>query len=174
MAEDYPAHEGHRALRVIAAYKLLKATGLLIVAGAAFGLIVPAHLQEFSEWLVSLPLRHGHGFLVRLIERLFELGPRKFLAIGIAACVYAAVFLVEGWGLWREKRWAEYMTVIVTASLIPIELWEIYEHVTWLKIAAFLANVAIVIYLVYLLKRPRSVAEGSLPRATQARGELGP
>jgi len=160
MAEDYPAHEGHRALRVIAAYKLLKATGLLIVAGAAFGLIVPAHLQEFSEWLVSLPLRHGHGFLV--------------LAIGIAACVYAAVFLVEGWGLWREKRWAEYMTVIVTASLIPIELWEIYEHVTWLKIAAFLANVAIVIYLVYLLKRPRSVAEGSLPRATQARGELGP
>ena len=154
------AHEGQRALRLIAAYKLLKALGLLIVAGAAFGLVRPERLDSFSNWLINLPLRHGHGFLVRLIERLFELGPHKFLAIGIAACIYATVFLVEGWGLWREKRWAEYLTVIVTASLIPVELWEIHLHATWIKIAAFGANVAIVIYLVYLLRRPRA---GALP-----------
>jgi uncharacterized membrane protein (DUF2068 family) len=149
------AHEGHRALRLIAAYKLLKAIGLLLVAGAAFGLIREQNLQEFTDWLTNLPLRHGHGFLVHLIERLFELGPRKFLAIGIAACVYATVFLVEGWGLWREKRWAEYLTTIVTASLIPFELWEIQLHVTWVKVAAFVANVAILIYLIRLLRRQR-------------------
>jgi uncharacterized membrane protein (DUF2068 family) len=151
------AQAGHRALRVIAAYKLLKAIALLIVAGVAFGLVGPEHLQSFSSWLVNLPLRHGHGFLVQLIDRLFEFGPRKFLAIGIAACIYAAVFLVEGWGLWRERRWAEYLTVIVTASLIPVELWEIHVHVTWLKVAAFFANVAIVAYLVVLLRREREL-----------------
>ena len=156
-----PAHEGQRALRVIAAYKLLKAIGLLVVAVAAFGLLNHQHLQEFTDWLTNLPLRHGHGFLVHLIERLFELGPHKFLAIGIAACIYATVFLIEGWGLWCEKRWAEYLTIIVTASLIPIELWEIQLHVTWVKLSAFIANVAIVIYLVYLLRRQRA----SAPRA---------
>lgn len=150
------SHEGERALRLIAAYKLLKAVGLVIVAGAAFGFVGQDHLAEFSDWLINLPLRHGHGFLVRLIDRLFAFGPRKFEAIGIAACIYACVFLVEGWGLWREKRWAEYLTVIVTASLIPIELWEINERVTWVKLAAFAANVAILVYLVYLLKRTRA------------------
>lgn len=150
------AQEGHRALRIIAAYKLLKALGLLVVAGVAFGLVRPERLQSFSDWLVNLPLRHGHGFLVQLIDRLFELGPRKFVAIGGAACIYASVFLVEGWGLWREKRWAEYLTVIVTASLIPVEIWEILRHVTWVKVSAFAANAAIVVYLVYLLRRTRA------------------
>lgn len=152
-------HEGQRALRVIAAYKLLKAIGLVVVAGAAFGFVGGDRLAEFSDWLTSLPLRHGHGFLVRLLDRLFEFGPRKFEAIGIAACIYACVFLVEGWGLWREKRWAEYLTVIVTASLIPIEVWEIYEHVTWVKVTAFAANVAILVYLIYLLKHNRAARQ---------------
>ena len=155
------ARAGHRALRVIAGYKLLKAIALLVVAVFAFGLVGPGRLDSFSDWLVNLPLRHGHGFLVQLIEQLFELGARKFLAIGIAACIYAAVFLVEGWGLWREKRWAEYLTTIVTASLIPIELWEIHVHATWVKIAAFLANVAIVVYLVFLLRRDQAGNRGS-------------
>jgi len=110
---------------------------------------------------MGLPIHHGHGFLVRVIDKLFELGPRKFIAIGVAACVYATVFLVEGWGLWREKRWAEYLTVIVTASLIPLEAWEISRHFTWLKVFALVVNVAIVLYLIVLLRRPRSSAAGS-------------
>jgi uncharacterized membrane protein (DUF2068 family) len=151
-----PEHPtSHQALRVIAAYKLVKASALLLVAAAAFGLIGQGNLQGLSDWVLALPIQHGHGFLVRIIDKLFELGPRKFLAIGIVACIYAAVFLVEGWGLWREKRWAEYLTVIVTASLIPLEVWEIVRHVTPLKILALVVNVAIVLYLIQLLRRPK-------------------
>ena len=62
------------------------------------------------------------------------------------------MFLVEGWGLWREKRWAEYLTVIVTASLIPLEIWEIFHHFTWLKVFALALNAAIVWYLIHLLR----------------------
>jgi uncharacterized membrane protein (DUF2068 family) len=145
----------HRALRIIAAYKLVKALGLLLVAATAFGLIGQGNLQSLSDWITALPIHHGHGFLVRAIDQLFALGPRKFLAIGIAACIYAAVFLVEGWGLWREKRWAEYLTVIVTASLIPLEVWEIFRHLTWVKVLALVLNVAIVLYLIQLLRRPK-------------------
>ena len=146
-----PAHT-HRALRVIAAYKLIKASSLIIVAIAAFGLIKSEHVVALADWLMQLPVHQGHPHAVALVDKLLGLGPRKFLAIGIVACVYASVFAVEGWGLWREKRWAEYLTVIVTASLIPLELWEIFHHFTWLKIAALALNIAIVWYLIHLLR----------------------
>jgi uncharacterized membrane protein (DUF2068 family) len=145
----------HRALRVIAAYKLVKALGLVIVATAAFDLVQSARVEALAEWIVQLPVHQGHPYAVALIARLLGLGPRKFLAIGAAACIYAALFVVEGWGLWREKRWAEYLTVIVTASLIPLELWEIHHHFTWLKVLALTLNAAIVWYLVHLLRQPR-------------------
>lgn len=146
---------GRTALRLIAVFKLCKAFGLLLVAVAAFGLVRQATLDSIAAWIASLPIQHGHRFLVDAMDYLLQLGPRKFIAIGAAACVYAGLFTVEGFGLWRGKRWAEYLTVIATASLIPLELWEIYHRFNWLKLAAFAVNVAIVWYLIALLRRQR-------------------
>ena len=143
----------HPALRAIAAFKLVKALGLIAVAAASFDLVQSAQLDAFAQWIEQLPIRHGHRFLDGLLDKLFELGPRKFVAIGVAACIYACLFLTEGWGLWCGKRWAEYLTVIATTSLIPFEVWEIARQLTALKIAALLVNIAIVVYLVALLKR---------------------
>jgi uncharacterized membrane protein (DUF2068 family) len=145
----------HKALRVIAAFKLFKALGLIIVAVAAFDLVRSEQLDAFAEWIARLPILHGHHVMIRLLDAVVQLGPRKFVAIGIAACIYASLFLVEAWGLWHAKRWAEYLTVIATTSVIPFELWEIAHHVSWLKISALLVNVAIVWYLIRLLRRER-------------------
>ena len=142
----------HRALRFIAAFKLIKALSLVIVAIAAFGLVQWRHVQALADWIMQLPVHQGHPYAVALVEKLLGLGPRKFIAIGTVACIYASVFLIEGWGLWREKRWAEYLTVIVTASLIPVEVWEIFHHFSWLKILALALNVAIVWYLIHVLR----------------------
>jgi len=146
-----PAHS-HRALKFIAAFKLVKALGLIIVAVAAFNLVQWRHVVALADWVTQLPFHQGHRFAVEMVDKLLGFGPRKFLAIGTVACIYATVFIVEGWGLWREKRWAEYLTVIVTASLIPFEVWEIFQHFTWLKIFALVLNVAIVWYLIYVLR----------------------
>jgi uncharacterized membrane protein (DUF2068 family) len=145
----------HRALRVIAVYKLAKALALLVVAFAAFDLVKSVRLEALAGWIIELPIHHGHHFLVRLVERLLGTSPSKYFALGVAACVYATVFSVEGWGLWRGKRWAEYLTVIVTASLIPLEIWEILHRLTWLKVLALALNLAIVLYLLSLLRRER-------------------
>ena len=150
----------HRALQVIAAYKFLKVAALLFVAIGAFGMLDAERFDAFTAWLIDLPIHHGHELVARLVDRLLDFGPRKVLAVGIAACVYAGVFAVEGWGLWREKRWAEYLTTIVTASLIPFEIWELVERFTLLKIAALVVNVLIVVYLVSLLRAPRRAALG--------------
>jgi uncharacterized membrane protein (DUF2068 family) len=146
-----PAHT-HRALRVIAAYKLIKVLGLIIVAIAAFDLVQSQRVVALADWIMQLPIHQGHPHVVALVDKLLGLGPRKFIAIGTVSCIYASVFLIEGWGLWREKRWAEYLTVIVTASLIPLEIWEIFHHFTWLKIFALALNAAIVWYLIHLLR----------------------
>jgi hypothetical protein len=58
----------------------------------------------------------------------------------------------EGIGLWLEKRWAEWLTVIITSSLVPIEIYEIYRHPSPVKISVFLLNIAIVVYLVYRIR----------------------
>ena len=145
----------HRALRVIAAYKLVKALALVVVAIAAFGLVKSARVEALAHWIMELPIHHGHHFLVRLIDKLLGVSPSEFVALGAAAGVYATLFAVEGWGLWRGKRWAEYLTVIVTASLIPLEVWEIVRHLTWLRVLVLALNVAIVLYLLRLLRRER-------------------
>ena len=63
--------------------------------------------------------------------------------------VYAAVEGVEAVGLWYQRRWAEYLTFIVTASLLPVEVYELANRLSPLKILAFVINVAVVAYLLY-------------------------
>jgi uncharacterized membrane protein (DUF2068 family) len=67
----------------------------------------------------------------------------------LVTLAYAAVFAVEGVGLWLQKRWAEWLTVIITASLIPLEAWEIFYRPTVGKALILLANAAVVAYLVW-------------------------
>lgn len=155
--------ERHPALRAIAIYKLVKMTALLLVAAAAFGLVREARFDAFTQWLLQLPMHHGHGLLVSMVDRAIELGPHKFIAVGAAACVYAGVFALEGYGLWRERRWAEYLTVIVTASLLPFEIFEVVRHYSWLKLATLGTNGFIVVYLIRVLHRPRAGVRARQP-----------
>lgn len=135
----------HPALRYIAAYKLAKALLLLLVAAGAFGLVSDITFDAFIQWAQDAAA--GHQFLTRWVEKLFDLTPSRFVLIGVASSVYASVFIVEGWGLWTGKRWAEWLTVIATASLIPFEAWEVMLRVTPLRVGALVANIAIVAYL---------------------------
>jgi uncharacterized membrane protein (DUF2068 family) len=77
---------------------------------------------------------------------------------------YAAIFAVEGIGLWMEKRWAEWLTTIITASLIPLEGWEFFFRPTIGKVLILLANMAVVGYLIWHV-RSKSKREASQPSA---------
>jgi len=72
--------------------------------------------------------------------------------LGYAAFFYAALFAAEGVGLYLRKRWAEYLVVIVTGSLLPFEIYEIYVHATWWKFVIVLGNLLIVGYLIHRLR----------------------
>ena len=73
-------------------------------------------------------------------------------ALGIGAFLYAILFTVEGIGLWFEKRWAEYLTVIATGSLLPLELYEVYRKTTYSRVFTLLLNLLVFIYLIRVVR----------------------
>lgn len=142
-------------LVLIAAFKLVKAAALIVAALGAWHLLAPNEAERFASWLTELPFITGHSLATRAAAWLMQLTPRSLEALGAGALVYAALFVVEGVGLLLGKRWAEYLTVIITASLIPFELYELVHKFGPMKIAALIVNIAIVVYLIRLLRRER-------------------
>jgi uncharacterized membrane protein (DUF2068 family) len=74
--------------------------------------------------------------------------PAQLRAASVGTFIYSALLLTEGIGLVLRKRWAEYFTIITTAGLIPLEIYEIVHHLTIAKIVVFAVNAAIVVYLI--------------------------
>jgi uncharacterized membrane protein (DUF2068 family) len=86
------------------------------------------------------------------------MGPTRIAALGVGAFLYAALFLVEGTGLWRQRRWAEYLTVVATASFIPFEIYEVVRRITITRMVALVLNIAILVYLIVRLRRRRTMS----------------
>ena len=126
-------------LRLIGAFKLLK-TLTLIAAG--IGLV--------NGWVTHL--NPDNAYANALVAHLSSVDPKKLQALGIGSFVYAALFATEGVGLMLRKRWGEYLTIIITGSFIPFEIYEMVEHKSIAKGIVIAVNVAIVIYLVVDLR----------------------
>jgi uncharacterized membrane protein (DUF2068 family) len=88
-----------------------------------------------------------------LIARVSSLRVHELIEIGVGSLLYAAVFAVEGIGLLLRKGWAEVMTVIITTSFIPLEIYELVEHPSWAKVLVIVVNVFVVAYLMRRLRR---------------------
>src|SRR5215467_8202378 len=145
-------HSG-RGLWLIAAFKLLKGVALL---AAGFGILRLLHRDmaaEMGKWIDYLRVDPQNHFVQRLLDKLGLLNERRIKELSAGTFAYAAVFLTEGTGLAFRKRWAEYFTIITTASLLPLELYEIVERVSFVRILLLLANIVIVIYLIQVVHR---------------------
>jgi uncharacterized membrane protein (DUF2068 family) len=158
-----------RFIQAIAIFKFLKTILFLLAALGAFGLMQQGVADRAREWGSDLAFTSGQRLVPSAIMLLTGLSRSKIGALGLVALFYAALFATEGVGLWREKRWAEYLTVVATGSLIPFEVWEIFHRPSPIKFATFAANVVVVIYLIYRLRRPKGErATESVPNAPPA------
>jgi uncharacterized membrane protein (DUF2068 family) len=142
-----------RILALIAFFKVVKA--LMLVAGglAALELLHPSVADRVWSWVAQLPSDAERRLLVRGLSLVTRSGAGHLHAIAFAAFAYAALFFVEGIGLFLQKRWAEWLTIVATASLIPIEIYELLHRATAMKIAVLAINIAVVIYLIVKVRR---------------------
>lgn len=162
MAERVPARlnfsppssaEGYRVIFVIALFKLVKAVLLAIVAVGTLSLVNRDIAEEIGRWVAVVHVDPDNRYIQKLITKLTTLDPGKLEAIGAGTFIYAVIFTIEGIGLLMKKRWAEYLTVVTTAILIPLEIYEILIHMKIPRIVLLIVNTAIVWYLARRLVR---------------------
>jgi len=144
--------EHSAGLAAIAVLKIGKGVLLLLLG---FGLLKLVHAEIatlFSLLIETLHLNADSRIIHSLVLKVDALQPHGVWIAGALSLVYAGLMLVEGVGLWLEFSWAAYLTVVSTSLLIPVELYEIIDRVTLLRVGALLLNLVIVGYLISQLK----------------------
>ncbi len=145
-------------LRLIGLIKLGKAALVLATTYGLYRLRKPDVVDHLYDWLYTLTDSFERRLLERGLDWVGSLGADRIHNIVLATSVYTGILLAEGIGLCMRKTWAEWFTVVASASLIPFELWHLFSgtrHNTAAVLAATVLNVAIVIYLVRVLLRAR-------------------
>jgi Predicted membrane protein (DUF2127) len=146
-------------LRTIAAYKLGKVLLLLATAYGVLRLQDASLIAHVYSWASALPSGLEQDVVLRGLSWFSGLSERRVQALGFVTLAYAAIFATEGIGLWMRRRWAEWLTTVVTASLIPLEIWELLHKPSIGKAAVLVINTAIVAYLLWQLRSTRDAWE---------------
>lgn len=140
--------ERDKWLLLIAVFKLFKGLLLLLVGVGALSLVhkdAAAHVARFAAALRVDPDNH---YVNKLIVKLGVMRDRQLEELSAGTFFYAGLLLTEGVGLWLRKRWAEYFTIFVTGSFIPLEVYELWERFSATKVCVLAVNVAVVAYLI--------------------------
>ena len=143
-------------LRLVAVDRAFHAL-ILIPAGLLLGWlwlrlgVLSPEARRLAESLASVSKEVGHvgGLLNSAANRVATLQRDHVRNLALAALAFGLLEGTEAVGLWFEKRWAEYLTVVATASLLPLEVVELTRHATVLKVLGMILNIAVVVYLVW-------------------------
>ena len=145
-------------LRLLALERLIRAV-LLVLVG--YAILQYRHSQAQAEELFNkalpaakplanvLHLDLDHSPTVEHLRHLIYTQPKTLLLVATLMFGYAAIQIAEGIGLWLLQRWGEYFAVVATSAFLPLEVYELTERTTWLRVAALAINVAAVVYLVW-------------------------
>ena len=142
-----------RGLRLIAAFKLLKGLALLALGIGALKLLHKDVAAVVEHWVNIFQVDPHSHYIQLLLAKLSIVDDRRLKELSIGTFIYSAIFLAEGVGLALGKRWAEYLTIVTTASLLPLEVYELVKHVGIGKGVALVINLAVVAYLILELRR---------------------
>ncbi|HWR03032.1 MAG TPA: DUF2127 domain-containing protein [Humidesulfovibrio sp.] len=144
-------------LRLIALLELTK--GLLVLL-AGFGLLSQLHqdtalaAEELVRHLHLNPASHTPRIFIEAASGLTD---ARLWTLAGAAMGYSLLRFAEAYGLWREKAWAEWFGALSGALYLPLELYELYQRITWARVTVLAVNVVVVAVLVRaLLKRRKS------------------
>jgi uncharacterized membrane protein (DUF2068 family) len=153
---------GHeRGLLLVGLFKLSKAIFFTAVGAGALDLMNKNISDVVLRVIDALRIDPERRFVGILMEHVGLIQPHDLRRAGILSFLYAVVCVVEGTGLMLEKRWAEYFTVILTASGLPWEGYELVEKYSPYKVGLLVINLAVLLYLLWILKKRREEGDPS-------------
>ena len=144
---------GGGALFLIAIFKFVKGALLLALAFGALSLLHKDVASEVELCLDQLRINPNNQFIGGLLSRLELVHTKELKELSALGTGYAALFLTEGTGLLFRQRWAEWLTIVATSSLLPIELYELVKQFTAIRLLALVINAAVVLYLIYVVRQ---------------------
>jgi uncharacterized membrane protein (DUF2068 family) len=145
------AHRHNKGLVLIAVYKLLQAL-LFVALGVGALRLLHKDIDDVLTKIVSdLRFNPESRFVNFVLDRASFLNDPLLVRIGVAAFGYAAVGILEAIGLYLEKAWGEYLTLLITASFLPLEIHEIIRRLTSARVTLLLVNVIVLFYLLKLV-----------------------
>jgi uncharacterized membrane protein (DUF2068 family) len=158
MVEQHPqprARRHDRWLVLIGGFKLVEAVFLLLIGVGAIHFL-HRDLRDAVLQLATKLRRDPEGRLVGFVlDHIDSITARRLREIGVATFLYAGLRVAEGVGLVLEKVWAEYLTVGVTVSFLPWEMYEIVRRPDWFRVGIMVINLLVLAYLVWLLQRKK-------------------
>lgn len=155
-------------LVLIAGYKLLQAL-LFIAIGVGAMRLLHKDIDDVTAQIVGALRFNPESRLVNFIlDRASLLNDPLLRRIGFGAFCYAAVGVLEGIGLYLEKAWGEYLTLLITASFLPFEIHEILRKLTWVRVSLLVVNVLVLLYLVKVVVERQKKVEAEVPARSKA------
>jgi uncharacterized membrane protein (DUF2068 family) len=136
-----------RGVRAVALLEAAKGTLALVGALGLLRLVhrdVRATLESVLEHLRLNPAAREPAVLLRLAEHATD-SRLRWLAAGVL--LYAGVRLVEAWGLWHERRWADWVGITTAVAYVPVELVELVRHPKPLTALALIVNLLVLALL---------------------------
>ena len=139
------------ALRTVALFEAFKGA-LVLAAGCGLLALFHGDAQRFADALVGRlhlnPAKNTPRIFLQLLE---NISSSQLWALAGFAALYASLRFIEAYGLWRGRRWAEWLAALSGGIYVPVEIYELTRGVSWIKLAALLLNAAVVAYMCYAL-----------------------
>jgi uncharacterized membrane protein (DUF2068 family) len=155
-------------MRMVAVFEAAKGAIVLLVGLGVLALIgrdaevIAERIVRFSH--LNPASRYPHIF----IDAASRLTDTHLWFLAAAAAAYALVRAIEAYGLWYERRWAEWFALLAGGIYVPVELYELVRRPSWVKAVVLLVNLGIVAYMAYALMHPveqeRELAEAKRER----------
>jgi uncharacterized membrane protein (DUF2068 family) len=166
--EDH-AHKRHdRGLLAIGLFKLGKAILFFSLGIGAIHLLHKDLGDEILRLAKELRFDPESRIVTLILDKVDLIDDHRLRLISFGTFAYSALALTEGVGLVLEKVWAEYLTLALTVSFLPWELYELSRHPNWFRVSLLLINLAVLWYLVWLLKKKKTT---ETPEALEGAGQ---
>jgi len=151
-----PVHHHHdRGLLLIGIFKLAKSAFFFAMGIGAIHLLHKDLGDEAMKLALALHRDPEGRFVTFLMQKVDLIDAHRLREASMFSFAYSALALTEGYGLMLEKPWAEYLTLGLTISFLPWELYELAKSPDLARVGLLLANIAVLLYLVWLLRRKK-------------------